>query len=284
MKKQFQLGIIIVNCVLLLAACKKSDTLNANIVGLGGDTWQPTSIDQWIRDSLTASYNIDVKYRWDAFELALDKTLVPPAQENIVPILRILKYGWIDAYEQMSGTAFIRSLCPKQYYLVGSLSYNPDGTATLGEAENGRKITLYRANQFKAKDTVFAKGILKTIHHEFAHILQHNFITPAEFNVITQGAYTLSWTSVTEDEARAAGFISAYAMSEPDEDFAEMVAIMLSEGRGAYETIIKKQPAAAQALLRKKEQVVADYYIRYYGIDFYALQTIARQKFLQITQ
>jgi substrate import-associated zinc metallohydrolase lipoprotein len=286
MKKKLQYRLVLISTIVLLVACKKSETLNTDITGLGGETWQPTSIDKWISDSLTASYNIDVKYRWDAFELALDKTLVPPFQENVVPMLRIVKYGWIDAYEQLAGTAFVRTLCPKQYYLVGSVAYNPNGTITLGEAENGRKITLYRVNQLKVKDTVFVKRVLKTIQHEFGHILQHSFDTPTEFKLVSGGSYTAGWSTVTDADARVAGFITPYAMSEPDEDFVEMIAVMLTEGKGGYETILKGLAAAPQAvlLLRQKEQIIVDYYRRYYSIDFYALQTVARQKLLQLTQ
>jgi substrate import-associated zinc metallohydrolase lipoprotein len=284
MKKKLQYRLVFLSLIMLLAACKKSETLDVDIVGLGGETWQPTAIDKWIRDSMTTSYNIDVKYRWDAFELAMDRTLVPPLQDNVVPMMRIVKYGWIDAYEQLAGSTFIKTLCPKQYCLVGSVAYNPDGTVTLGEAEAGRKVTLYRVNQLKAKDTVFVKRVLKTIQHEFGHILQHSFPTPVEFTLVTPAGYTTDWKEVTEAEARAAGFITPYAMSEPEEDFAETIAVMLTEGKGGYETMIKGQTSATLALFRQKEQTVVDYYRRCYNIDFYALQTVARQKLLQITQ
>lgn len=271
-------------CLLLLCSCSKNnDNLDIDIVGLGGDTWPKDSIDNWIRDTLTKPYNIDVKYRWDAFELDLDKTLVPPSIDKVVPMMRIVKYGWIDSYQEEAGAEFIKTFCPKQYELVGSLAYNTNGTVTLGEAEAGRKVILYRVNQLNLKDTVFVKRVLKTIQHEFGHILHQNILYSADYPTITPG-YTSSWNTVTDAIARAAGFITPYAMAGPDEDFVEMISIMLTEGKAGYEAIVAAQTATAQALLRTKELIVVNYFKQNYNIDFYSLQTRCRAKLARITQ
>ena len=66
--------------VLLLYGCKKSENLGSvdDIPGLGGDTWDKGPIDNWIYSNLTKPFNISVKYKWDQFELELNKNLVPP--------------------------------------------------------------------------------------------------------------------------------------------------------------------------------------------------------------
>lgn len=271
-------------CLLLFSSCSKNnDNLDIDIVGLGGDTWPKDSIDNWIRDTLTKPYNIDVKYRWDVFELDLDKTLVPPSLDKVVPMMRIVKYGWIDSYQEEAGADFIKTFCPKQYELVGSLAYNTNGTVTLGEAEAGRKVILYRVNQLNLKDTVFVKRVLKTIQHEFGHILHQNILYSADYPTITPG-YTSSWNTVTDATARAAGFITPYSMAGPDEDFVEMISIMLTEGKAGYEAIVAAQNVTAQALLRTKELIVVNYFKQNYNIDFYSLQTRCRAKLARITQ
>lgn len=270
--------------LLLLTSCNKNnDNLNIDIVGLGGDTWPQDSIDKWLRDTLTKPYNIDVKYRWDAFELDLDKTLVPPSLDKIVPMMRIVKYGWIDSYEEEAGSDFIKTFCPKQYELVGSVAYNTNGTVTLGEAEAGRKVILYRVNQLNIKDTVFVKRVLKTIQHEFGHILHQNILYSAEYPTITPG-YTTTWNTVSDANARAAGFITPYAMSGPDEDFVEMIAVMLTEGKANYDAIVNAQAATPKAALRSKELIVVNYFKQNYNIDFYSLQTRCRAKLAAITK
>ena len=86
----------------------------------------------------------------------------PPAEH----VMKVVQEIWIKPYEQLAGANFIRSYSPKKYVLVGSPKYNPnDGTITLGEAEGGRKIVLYRLNWFDLKDRDLIHQIMKTVHH-----------------------------------------------------------------------------------------------------------------------
>lgn len=281
MKKKLIFLLLPVAALLLLTGCKKESVEKADILNLGGDTWTDTDVDVWLRDSLNTPYNIQTKYRWDAFELELDKTLVPPYMENVVPMMKIIKRGLIEVYGDEVSPNFIKTFVPKQYVLVGSVAYNANGSVTLGEAEAGRKVTIYRVNQLNMKDTAFVKRILKTNHHEFGHILQQNISISPDFQAITPG-YTADWTSIADTTARKSGFITAYAMSEPNEDFVEMLSIMLTEGKTGYEAIVAAQTTTAQALLRQKEQMVVDYLKQNYNIDLYSLQTRARSYLLSL--
>ncbi|MEO7769071.1 MAG: putative zinc-binding metallopeptidase, partial [Ferruginibacter sp.] len=95
-------AIKIITVVFFLAigiiSCNKEDPLGSvdNIPGLGGDTWTPGAIDKWIFDSLTAPYNIAVKYKWDQGELQADfnKVLVPPKEEKIIPMMSAIRKAW----------------------------------------------------------------------------------------------------------------------------------------------------------------------------------------------
>src|SRR4028119_2058547 len=105
----------------LFTSCKKEDFNPAdaqNINGLGGDTWAPGPIDQWIYDTLTVPYNISIKYKWDQFEDLSDitKTLVPPKEEYIIPILSAVRKVWINAYIEEAGESFFKMLTPKYFY------------------------------------------------------------------------------------------------------------------------------------------------------------------------
>src|SRR5687768_18166276 len=85
--------------VVLLASCRKEDALQdvGDISGLGGDTWAQGPIDKWIFDNLTAPYNIAVKYKWDQSEIALNRTVVPVKEEQVIPVMSAIKEAWIDA-------------------------------------------------------------------------------------------------------------------------------------------------------------------------------------------
>jgi substrate import-associated zinc metallohydrolase lipoprotein len=245
-------------------------------------------IDNWIYNYLTKPFNISVKYKWDQFELELNKNLVPPREEKIVPVMEAVKKVWIDTYIAEAGDVFMRTYCPKFFVLCGSASWNTDGTITLGTAEGGRKVVLYVLNDFRTKampgytpsDSATIKQMFHTIEHEFGHILHQNVLYPEDFKRITPGLYSANWNNVSDNAARRD------ASSAPDEDFVEMISMMLIEGRAGFDKIVNAIPAGtsingtsqadAKAKLRKKESMVVAYYKDVWGIDFYRLQTRVR--------
>lgn len=277
-----------------LAGCNKEDALgDVDDINLGGDTWVKGPIDNWIQDNLTTPLNVAVKYKWDQGELDFNRTLVPPKEEKIIPVLSAIKSVWIDNYTAEAGEIFMKRYCPKFFVLVGSASYNTDGTITLGTAEGGRRILLYVLNDYRSKgmagyvpsDSFNVKMMFHTIEHEFAHILHQTVMYPQDFKRISVGNYTSNWNNVSDNEARRDGFVTAYAMSAPDEDFVEMVSMMLVEGRAGFDNIVNSitqpgpngtTPEQAKAKLRQKEAMVVAYFNDTWGINFYSLQTRTR--------
>src|SRR5690349_5810048 len=144
-RKIFLIPILLV----ALSACRKEDDLKVvTPPGLGGDNFEPTAVDQWLFENLTAPYNISVKYRWDPWELQLDKTLTPPDESKIIPALSAIIDTWIKPYNDETGSAaFMKKYTPKQFKLVGSVQYDFDGTVILGQAEGGNNIALFDINK-----------------------------------------------------------------------------------------------------------------------------------------
>jgi len=278
----------------VLGSCKKEDALNVDDVsGLGGDTWVKTPLDQWLYDSLVVPYNIATKYKWDQFELELNKDLVPPDESKVIPVMSTVERVWINPYVLQGGVEFFKKYCPKLFVLVGSASFNLDGSITLGTAEGGRKIVLYELNDYKNKtmpgyvpaDSAIPKQMFHVIHHEFGHILDQNIRRPVEFDAVCKGLYTADWINTNDYAARQDGFVTAYAESSPFEDFVEMISIMLIEGRSGFDNIVNSITGTssrgttadeAKARLRQKESLVVDYYKKAWSIDFYTLQTRVR--------
>lgn len=245
--------------------------------------YPPTELDTWLYNSFTAPYNIEVKYRWDNSEVDPYKNLVPPSVGKVQEVMEVVKRVWIDTYSDIAGATFIKEYCPKQFVLVGSGSYNFDGSTTLGTAEGGRKVLLYVINHFDATDQEGVKELIHTVEHEFGHILHQNISYPAEFKEITGGSYTANWSAISAAEARARGFITPYAMASPDEDFVEMIAMMLVEGKEGYEKILACETnGTSRQLLRIKEQTVVEYFRKSYDIDFYELQTTVQEAIQEI--
>lgn len=290
-----RLTIVVVMMTFFFASCKKEDPLGSvdNISGLGGDTWTQGPIDKWIYDTLTVPYNIAVKYKWDQAEIDLNKTVVPVKEEQVVPVMSAIKKAWIDVYEAEAGSLFVKKYTPKYFILEGSGSYNPDGTTTLGTAEGGRKVVLYQLNYFRTKgmagykpsDSTLIKEVFHTIHHEFGHILHQTVMYPLEYKRITVGLYTTNWNNVSDAAARLDGFVTPYSMSGPDEDFVEMIAMMLTEGKAGFDRIVNSITGTspngttaeqAKSKLRQKEDLVVDYFNKVWKINFYSLQARTR--------
>jgi len=278
---------VVVMVLGVMASCKKEDGLGdvSTIPGLGGDTWAATPIDKWIADTLTTPFNVAAKYKWDQGELEFDKTLTPPREEKIIPVLGSIKKVWIDSYVAEAGKAFMQTYVPKFFILVGSASWNIDGTITLGTAEGGRRIVLYVLNDFRVKgmtgyvssDSFNIKMMFHTIEHEFGHILHQTVYYPVDFKRISVGDYTSNWNNTTDKEANGKGFVSAYAQSAPDEDFVEMISIMLTEGKAQFDALVNGISSTdAKSKLRQKEAIVVNYFKDVWGISFYSLQTRTR--------
>ena len=265
-----------------LVACTKEENLDtSNLLGLGGDTWTKGAIDKWIYDSVTKPYNIDVKYRWDPWEVALDATLVPPEESKVIPAMSIVKQIWIDPYNAETGSEnFIKQYAPKTFVLVGSPQYEFNGEI-LATAEGGNKIVMFVINRFDKNNIVELRRMLHTIQHEFGHILHQNILYPQEYKNITPG-YTSTWFNISEQDAQSQGFVTSYSMDNPDDDFVEMIATMLIEGRARFNELVEAQNPTAQAALRRKEQIIVDYYKKAWNIDFYSLQTRTQQALARI--
>ncbi len=290
--------ILLFAAALSITSCDKDDALGNvdNIPGLGGDTWVKTTIDQWLLDTLTTPYNISVKYKWDFGELQDDfnKNLVPPKEEKVIPIMSAIRRAWINPYIVEAGLPFFKNISPKFFILVGSPAY-VNGAIKLGTAEGGRKVTLYDVNNFRTKgmagytlnDTVNVKQVFATIHHEFAHILDQNIKVPVEFSQSSASSYTSDWLNVSNEDARNDGFISPYGNSKKEEDWAEMVSLMIVNGRAWFDNYVNginytgttpngTTASEAKARLRQKEAVVVSYFKQTWNIDFYSLQARSR--------
>jgi substrate import-associated zinc metallohydrolase lipoprotein len=284
--KYIKIAIYLVIISVINFSCKSvKEDVSAKVEGLGGVDLPKLPIDTWLSDNFTKPYNIEVKYRWDAYEIPLNKILVPPYVANVQPTMEAVKAIWIEPYVKEAGLDFIKKFCPKQYVLVGSANWNTDGTIILGTAEGGRKVVLYQINDFNKQNIPGVQEMLHTIHHEFGHILHQNILYPLDFKQITPGTYTSNWYNNTETEALNLGYISSYAMSGPDEDFVEMLSIMLVYGKDAFDTRVNALTnVTAKTALRKKEQIVVDYLTKTYKINFRSLQTTTQTAIANFTK
>ena len=183
---------------------------------------QPTSeqndFDKWILANYTMPYNIALKYHMEDIESNHDYTLAPADYDKSVKLAHIVKYAWLETYDEVAGIDFTRQYVPKVLHLVGSAAYEDNGTMVLGTAEGGLKVTLYLVNNLKIDADFLNEYYFKTMHHEFAHILHQTKSYDPDYDRISEGLYVSGdWYLESDEDALASGFISPYAMSEPRE-------------------------------------------------------------------
>lgn len=268
-----------------LASCKKEDKLNVDLNKTNPPTYIPGKTDKWLTDNFLNPYNMEVLYRFDRFQAPIDKDLIPVSEDQIQPVMEAVRDIWIDPYMKIAGKNFLKPLIPKQVALVGSAQYNIDGSITLGTAEAGRRVNLFTVNGYNKSNVPAVELLLHTVHHEFIHILHQNIPVPPDFEKISPEYVGGSWVSFTNTAAIAKdlGYITRYSRMNKDEDFAETASTLLVEGQDYYDAYTNTASAAADAKLRKKEQMFVDYLKNSYGLDFRVLQAEVRLAKMKLT-
>ncbi|WP_440880495.1 substrate import-associated zinc metallohydrolase lipoprotein [Tenacibaculum sp. C7A-26P2] len=271
--------ILLIFVVTLSVSCNTEEKVT--ISDLDTSTPVLTELDVWLRDNFVVPYNIDVQYEWDDDEVDFNRFLFPPKVERVKQAMEAVKTIWLDSYSQVGGEDFVKIIAPRSIVLVGGFNLNPSGTITLGFAEGGKKIVFFNVDtiDYSDRDSNNLGSImqfLSTIQHEYVHILNQTipFDEPT-YSQITPGNYTAQWYNETIPGSRELGYITAYARSNPFEDFAEMVNIMLSNDKSSYDAIIEGITSdEAKQNLRIKEAFVVDYYKKEFNIDLYELQAV----------
>ena len=155
---------------------------------------------------------------------------------------------------------------------------NEDGTVTLGTADAGARITFTNVNAVDVTDKDWVLIQLNTVYHEFAHIVHQNFKLPPAFETISPTGYTSagSWFVLSDDDALKRGFVSPYATSSPNEDFAETVANYLFD-KDFYENFITIDNACTSAeceernvgktMISEKLNSIRSHYKKVTGVD-----------------
>lgn len=269
---------------LLLAACTQEDVLDpdSTLLGMGGDSWEQTKLDEWLYDNFTKPYNVEVKYRWDPYDLTISREFAPVQESKVQPIMEALKMTWIEPYsavtDSITDSLFMRTYAPKCFVLAGTREYiNSTGTSTnTGKAEGTNKITILGVNEWGRNGNTEKLRILKTVQHEFAHVLHHTEMYPEAWLDITPNGYLGSgnWGTSVLQNAFDNGFISKYARATPNEDFVETVGIIIINGREWFDDLVTNRATSVDGVngancLRQKEAMVVNYFKTVWKIDFY---------------
>lgn len=186
------------------------------------------ALDKFAEENFLVPYNMRFLYRIEDIETDMTYNLVPATYEKSLEMAALMKYLWLDVYkENVPDKAFLPKYAPKMLQLLGSPAYNPtSGTETVGLAESGVKISLYKVNELDVNNIEdLNEDYFKTMHHEFSHILHQTKVYPESFQEISTGNYDgFGWQDRADVEARTLGFVTPYGSSGVSEDWVETIA------------------------------------------------------------
>lgn len=247
---------------------------------------EQNEFDKWLVTNYIEPYNIMFKYRMEKNESDFSYWLVPATYENSIKMAKLMKFLCFEPYDEITGSReFIKSYYPKMIHLIGSGAYRNNGTFVLGTAEGGLKITMYFVNEMRIDPDYLNEYYFKTMHHEFAHILNQTKPYSTDFNAISGPDYvTDTWSSAWKGgdaEAQKNGFISQYASSEAGEDFVELLSIYVTNPASYWNNIIKNAGAGA-AKIQQKFEIVYNYMLNSWNIDLNELRDNIQARQAQI--
>ena len=270
----------------LLLSCNGDEELDAPVrqVELSSDP-----IDVYIRENFTEPYGVAVRYRYTDRYVDPNNRVTPPRRDLVVPTLDFLTKYWVEPYKEVpNGEAYFKSTVPAEVVMIGSFIFNTDGTVILGTADAGARITLTDINSVDEADQVWVSRQLRTIYHEYAHIMHQRFDLPPGYQEISPQGYTSpgSWFTLNDDEALRRGFVSPYGTSDVNEDFVEVVAAFL-EDPDFFEKYITEEACAddeclerneGRAMIRTKYNAMLEHYERNTGIDMLQLRARIQER------
>ncbi|WP_018666140.1 zinc-binding metallopeptidase [Bacteroides gallinarum] len=284
MKRYIVYSLLVLAVSGLFVSCNQDTDIDyGNSIFEGGSETAQNAFDRWIQNNYTGPYNIQLKYHMEDKESDMTHVLVPATYEKSVVLAKIVKHVWLEAYDETTGNPdFLRHYVPKILHFVGSPAFEDNGTMVVGTAEGGMKITLYNVNDVDPKNIsidILNEYYFQTMHHEFAHILHQTKSFDPSFERITENAYVgADWyiktdpvtgasSSRSDKDAWLEGFVTAYAMSEPREDFVENISMYVTNTETYWDDMLTNAGDTGRALIQRKFDIVYNYMLQTWNID-----------------
>ena len=300
--KKLIYSITIVLAALAASSCQR-DVIEPESV-IKDSTVEMNDFDRWLEVNFLKPYNIEFKYRYALNESDMGYYTVPADVNSSVIYAHLVKYLCIDTYDEIAGVSFTRSYFPKMFFLIGTWEYRNNGSIVLGTAEAGKKIMLAGVNELPLVfqyyegaelDDYLNTYYIKTIHHEFTHILNQTKAFSDSFKQITSATYVADACFDTDNYWRGRGYITAYAQSEPREDFAELLSEYVTHNAAWWDEQIsaasketaevrKTDPSAEDGatLIESKIDIVRNYMQDAWNIDIDVLRDIINRRMADV--
>ena len=256
-----------------------------------------SEFDKWLKANYMDPYNIAFNYLYNDKLTNNSYNVVPASIANSKAMAIMIKHVWLDAYVEVAGERFVKENTFREFQLIGSGQYSSGGSneVTLGYAENGIRVNLFRINEldtddiFVNQDEPFRDRMktpmdlnywyFHTMHHEFCHILTQKKNYSTDFQTISAGQYhSVDWINVKDVEAGAEGFVTGYASSEYNEDFAEVYADYVTLSDEGWNAVLTNAGQKGSAIILQKLDIVKSYFQDTWGVDLDVLRQVVLRR------
>ena len=279
--------------VSLFASCSEEKLDSKSIFETEATT--QNEFDKWLKTNYVDTYNIRFNYRYSDKETNNSYNLAPASIEKAEALAIMMKHVWLDAYKEVMGEEFVKTYAPRVMQLIGSAAYNSSGSIVMGTAEGGLKVTLYNVNVIDLDNPIIdsespfvdkSKGtydlnywFFHTMNHEFCHIMTQKKNYSTDFQTVSAASYKSSdWVNLNDSDAPALGFVSGYASSEYNDDFAEIFSQYVTHSEEAWQKILAAGVNGTDTLGRdailQKFEILKEYFSGTWNMDIDKLRDV----------
>lgn len=282
----------------LTVACSNDDVdANNSIFPTREENTDSTAFDKWLNKNYTEPYNIRFNYLYIDQNSDMGYSVSPADIKKSIALAKIIKHVWLDAYTELMGPDFLKQHCFREFQLIGSAQHKNDGSIVLGFAEGGIRVNLFQVNYldpahlYIEQTNPFASGsdfdlnraYFHTMHHEFAHILTQLKDYSTDFRTITKEYHSADWVNVKDEDAGKEGYVTGYASSEYNEDFAEVFSCYVTDTDVMWQKRLAQAVAAngdetGKKAILAKLSIIRSYLKDSWGVDIDKLRTIVLRR------
>ena len=260
------------------------DGLNNQSVFEDVSNKETNEFDIWLENNYRQPYNIDFKYRYSDKESDLAYNVIPADFDCSKALAILIKHVWIESYVEAISPEFMKTYVPRIIQLTGSYKWNSNGSQVLGTAEGGLKVMLYGVNELdidnpriNSEDPYESHDVkpidmnywfFHTMHHEFCHILTQKKDYDTAFRTISAATYhATDWINLEDKKVAKEGFVSSYAASEYNEDFAEIYATYVTNSPAGWQKIMDQAGEGGRAIINQKLDIMKKYFKDNWNLD-----------------
>ena len=246
-------------------------------------------LDRYIQQAFAKKYNVDIAYRYDDKVTDRRYLLAPVKEEKALEYLNLIDYMFFQVYEASTPEGYLQTHTIKYLNLFGSSGYAIDRRMA-GAAPQGM-IWIYNINELNTQYTGTVRAdYISVLFHESAHTLHEERAYPPEFDKLSaleyqkQDAFSYWWR--TGQNASYAGFVSDYASTDADEDFAELFAYYILDSDSEWADRLKGAEGknrsdakyTGREIIEKKVAIMKEYLRSEYSADLDKIRAEAQKR------